>query len=225
MPVEESWGSFFDAQCIVRKLDCGESRLGLVEFGCGYGHFTIPAARIAAGPVLALDIDPRMVAITGRKAREEGLDNVTAEVRDFVDEGTGRADSSVDFAVLFNILHIENPVGLLEEARRILVPGGKVGIIHWRSDIKTPRGPSLSIRPNPQKCRSWGEAAGLTFVRSEGLACCSYHYGLVMERPVKPESKPILSSPSAGSVSGESAPTRGSRDFSPGGSRASRTPR
>src|SRR3954471_768357 len=105
MPVQEHWETFFDAPCIVRKLDCAESRLGLVEFGCGYGHFTLPAARIAQGPVRALDIEPEMVASTGRKAREAGLDNVSVELRDFVADGTGRPDSSVDYAMLFNILH------------------------------------------------------------------------------------------------------------------------
>lgn len=182
MPVEEYWETFFDAPCIVRKLDCAESRLGMVEFGCGYGQFTIPAARFAKGPVFALDIEPQMVATTGRKARDEGLDSVSVELRDFVEHGTGRPDSSVDYAMLFNILHIEKPVRLLEEARRILVPGGKVGIIHWRSDIETPRGPSLEIRPNPEDCRAWGEEAGLAFVRYEPLSCCSYHFGLMMER-------------------------------------------
>ena len=183
MPVEEHWETFFDAPCLVRELDCAESRLGLVEFGCGYGQFTIPAARLAKGPVFALDIEPEMVTTTGQKAREEGLDNVSVELRDFVEHGTGRPDSSVDYAMLFNILHIENPVGLLREARRILVTGGKVGIIHWRSDIKTPRGPSLGIRPTPEACRFWGDQAGLAFVRNEPLSCCSYHYGLVLKRP------------------------------------------
>jgi len=183
MPVEEYWETFFDAHCLVRKLDCAESRLGLVEFGCGYGNFTIPAARIVQGQVFALDIDPEMVATTGRKAREVGLENVRVELRDFVASGTGRPDASVDYVMLFNILHIENPIGLLEESRRILVPGGKVGIIHWRSDIETPRGPSPEIRPKPEDCRAWGEAAGLAFDRHDGLSCCSFHYGLVMRRP------------------------------------------
>lgn len=183
MPVEEYWETFFDASCIVRKVDCAESRLGLVEFGCGYGQFTLPAARIIKGPVFALDIEPEMVTTTRQKAREEGLENVSVELRDFVEHGTGRPESSVDYAMLFNILHIENPVRLLEEARRILVPGGKVGIIHWRSDVATPRGPSLEIRPKPEECRSWCEQAGLAFVRSEPLSCCSYHFGLVLERP------------------------------------------
>ena len=60
-----------------------------------------------------------------------------------------RPDASVDHAMLFNILHVEEPVGLLCEAMRVLVPGGKAGIIHWRTDLETPRGPSMADPPMP----------------------------------------------------------------------------
>lgn len=183
MPDEGDWNTFFNPRCIVERLDCAESCRGLVEFGCGYGLFTVPAAQVARGQVFAFDIEPEMVAATRAKVEEAGLSNVTVERRDFVGEGSGRPDASVDHAMLFNILHIEDPVSLLTEARRILMPGGKVSIIHWRSDVETPRDPSLAIRPSPEQCRDWGERAGLKFIRAEPLSCCSYHYGLVMERP------------------------------------------
>ena len=32
--------------------------------------------------------------------------------------------------------------------------------IHWNYDPSTPRGPSMSIRPRPEDCRDWAEAAG-----------------------------------------------------------------
>jgi hypothetical protein len=83
-------------------------------------------------------------------------------------------------------LHIENPVALLREAFRILAPGGKAAVIHWRGDIPTPRGPSAPIRPTAEQCRYWGEHAGLEFARYEELCCCSYHWGLVLRRPLLP---------------------------------------
>jgi len=40
--------------------DCGD----VLDLGCGYGTFTIPAAQICAGAVYALDIEAEMVAET-----------------------------------------------------------------------------------------------------------------------------------------------------------------
>ncbi|CAN5319814.1 hypothetical protein BH10PLA2_BH10PLA2_30390 [soil metagenome] len=129
-----------------------------MEFGCGYGTFTIPAAQLVGGRVFALDIEREMVAVTARKAAEAGLHNVVVNDRDFVETGCGRPDASVDYALLFNILHLEDPVRLLREARRALVPGGKAGIIHWRSDLETPRGISTCSSYLNAKPRFQGES-------------------------------------------------------------------
>jgi SAM-dependent methyltransferase len=174
---------------MVAKLDCTGPCGDVVEFGCGYGTFTLPAAQQVSGRVFAMDIEPDMVAATIQKATDLGLTNVTAEVRDFVADGSGLPDGRAGYAMLFNILHIENPLGLLREAYRSLGPGGRLGIIHWRTDVPTPRGPSPAIRPSAEQCRGWAEAAGFEFVRAEELCCCSWHWGLVMQRPL-----PILTS-------------------------------
>lgn len=168
---------------MVAKLDCTGPCGDVVEFGCGYGTFTLPVAGQVGGRVFALDIEPEMVATTARKAAAAGLANVVARVRDFVADGSGLPDGRVGYAMLFNILHLEDPVSLLREAYRVLAPGGKAGIIHWRTDVETPRGPPPPIRPAAERCRAWAEAAGFEFVRSESLCCCSWHWGLVMRRP------------------------------------------
>jgi ubiquinone/menaquinone biosynthesis C-methylase UbiE len=152
MPDESCWDSFFNPTCLVDRLGCANG--DILEFGCGYGTFTIPAAKSTTGRVIALDIEPEMVAETVRKADVAGLSNVVGVVRDFVNEGSGLSDAQVQRALLFNILHIENPLELLREAFRVLTPGGEVDIIHWRSDIPTPRGPSLPIRPTAEQCRA-----------------------------------------------------------------------
>ena len=186
MPDDSYWEAFFNPRCILERMDCVGPCGDVVEFGCGYGTFTVPAAELVIGSVFALDIESDMVAATTQRASRAGLTNLSAEVRDFVATGCGRADESVGYAMLFNILHIEDPVGLLREAHRVLVPGGCAGVIHWRTDIPTPRGPSMPIRPTAEQCRAWGEAAGLEFVRDESLCCCSWHWGMVMRRPFRP---------------------------------------
>jgi ubiquinone/menaquinone biosynthesis C-methylase UbiE len=183
MPDGSYWETFFNPRCILEKLGCEGLSGDVVEFGCGYGTFTVPAAQLVTGKVFALDIEPDMVTETARNATDAGLENVVAVERDFVAAGCGQPDGSAAYTMLFNILHIENPVGLLREARRVLAPGGTAGVIHWRTDIPTPRGPSLDIRPKPETCRAWGEEAGLEFVRYESLCCCSWHWGMILNRP------------------------------------------
>lgn len=118
MPEASYWETFFNPRCILQRLECQGSVGDVVEFGCGYGSFTLPAAQLVAGRVYALDIETDMVAETARKAKEAGLGNVFAEQRDFVASGCGRPNDSVGYAMLFNILHIEDPVGLLRQGKR-----------------------------------------------------------------------------------------------------------
>jgi ubiquinone/menaquinone biosynthesis C-methylase UbiE len=133
MPDEEVWASFFSPAETLIKPGVTPKTGDVVEFGCGYGTFTIPAAELASGLVHALDIDPDMIVHTYRKALAvdgPGL-RVVPSVRDFVAHGTGLGDASEHYAMLFNIRHCEQPLTLLHEAWRVLRPGGLLGIMHW----------------------------------------------------------------------------------------------
>jgi len=147
----------------------------IVEFGCGYGTFTISAARRMAGTVYALDTDPLMVAPPSGALARLGLKKRRGRANgDCVAAGCGREPQSAGSALLFNFLHIADPVALLREARRVLRRGGLVGVIHWNCDART----------RPEQCRSWGEAAGLRWVRDAGLPLGSpWQWGMVLERP------------------------------------------
>lgn len=184
MPDEDHWASFFDADEAIARLIGSTALLGsCVEFGCGYGTFTIPAAQRTGERVTALDIDPQMVACVRRKVADLALTNIAAEVRDFVEQGTGLDDASQAHAMVYNLLHLEQPVALLREAYRVERPGGTLSVIHWRTDIATPRGPSLDIRPTPDQCRAWMGEAGFHAIQSVDLqGCCPYHFGLVATR-------------------------------------------
>lgn len=181
MPEEALWVTFFDPPRILTRLLCDDPAATVVEFGCGYGTFTVAAAAVTSGQVHAFDIEPAMIEATGRKVAAAGLRNVRLNCRDFVDDGTGLASASADYAMLFNILHAPEPVALLAEAFRILRPGGKAGIIHWNV-AGTPRGPDAAIRPLPEQCRVWLEEAGFA-VLLPPTSLPPYHFGLVGRKP------------------------------------------
>jgi SAM-dependent methyltransferase len=181
MPPEEMWQSFFDPNGVLTKLGLDSNCGDVLEFGCGYGTFTIPAAQRIRGTVYAIDIEPEMLAITGAKAKAVGAANIELLQRDFVVDGSGLADRTVDYVMLFNILHAQERMALLREARRVLRPHGKLAIIHWNFDASTPRGPSMSIRPKPGQCRAWAEEVGFAAISPAEIDLPPYHYGLVLE--------------------------------------------
>lgn len=180
MPPREAWESFFNPSNALETMELNATVTDVAEFGCGYGTFTIPAARMARGTVYAIDIDREMVAMTAAAAARQGLKNIQARRRDFLAQGSGLKHDSVDYVMLFNILHIEQPEVMLREAWRILKPTGKLGIIHWKHDPATPRGPSMAIRPTPEQCIAWAQAAGFHRARQYDLQ--PYHYGIVVDK-------------------------------------------
>jgi SAM-dependent methyltransferase len=176
MPEREMWEKFFDPVKILSTLGINSQTGDVAEFGCGYGTFTIPVAKVIKGKVYALDIEPEMIHATDEETRKHGLSNVRTVMRDFITEGSDLPDGSMDYVMLFNILHLEKPMVLIDEAKRILRGGGKLGIIHWNYDPKTPRGPSMDIRPKPEQCVKWAESAGFSNAIQYDLT--PYHYGI-----------------------------------------------
>jgi SAM-dependent methyltransferase len=183
MPDEEMWTGFFDPARVLATFGFDRGLHDIVEFGCGYGTFTLAAAAIASGTVHALDIEPEMISIVRQKCRENGVNNVEAALRDFVATGAGLADNSMDAALLFNILHHVEPVALMKEALRVLKPNGMLAVIHWNYDPTTPRGPAMDIRPRQEQCIGWGMEAGFRFKEQNRFDLPPYHYGLLFRKP------------------------------------------
>ena len=174
MPEQTQWEALFDVEPILDRFGLtGE----VAELGCGYGTFTLPLARRTAGTVHAIDIDPAMIDTVRRRAAAERLTNINARLRDVTTEGFGLDDRS-DACLLFNILHAESPIELIREARRVLRPGGTLAVIHWRSDIATPRGPPAEIRPTAPMIVTWAAEAGGLELADGPFVVQPWHYGL-----------------------------------------------
>ena len=116
------------------------------------------------------------------RSRAERMPNIRFHQRDFIADGSGLPDASVDYVLMFNILHCEQPDPLLREAWRTLAAGGLLAIVHWNHDEETPRGPPLAMRPRPEECREWAEAVGFES-RVKTRPIYRYHYGMTLLKP------------------------------------------
>jgi ubiquinone/menaquinone biosynthesis C-methylase UbiE len=181
MPKEDIWSDFFNVDLILSELHINSKINDLVEIGCGYGTFTIPAAKHITGKLHAFDIEKEMFDIVEQKIANEHLSNVSLELRDILTKTTGLANNSIDYVMLFNILHHDSPIDFLTESYRILKPKGKLGILHWRSDISTPRGPDLSIRPKPDQIIQWIDKLKFSIYK-EPVIIEPYHYGMIISK-------------------------------------------
>jgi SAM-dependent methyltransferase len=178
MPEEAYWESLFDIPLILDRLKIDSSVEHVAELGCGYGTFTLPVARRIRGTAFTFDVEPAMIVRTQVRAAAEGLGNIQAALRDVLATGFGLESRSCDAVLLFNILHFPQPENLVHKAVEVLRPGGRVLAIHWRSDIKTPRGPPLQLRPVPADAERWASAAGLRVTAITELP--PWHFGVVL---------------------------------------------
>jgi SAM-dependent methyltransferase len=180
MPAQDYWENLLDVPLILDRLAV-DYRIGkAIEVGCGYGTFTIPTAKRIRGTLHTYDIEQSMVDATLRRAACAGVTNVRASVADVIAHGFGVLAGSVDAVLLFNILHGDEPMPFLEQAKAVLTATGRILAIHWRSDVKTPRGPDLSIRPRPEQIAHWGSGLGLK--ASTPIELPPWHFGIVLSR-------------------------------------------
>ena len=82
MPDESWWNTFFDPPAILRSLGLDRVNGPVIDVGCGYGTFTLAIARTTPHTVIALDIEPDLVAEVGRRARDQELAHVSPRVLD-----------------------------------------------------------------------------------------------------------------------------------------------
>lgn len=180
MPERGLWESFFTPEAALDALRLAHGAGRAVEFGCGYGTFTLAAAR-RVEKLYTLEIEPELLSLARLRADEAGFDNIEFLQRNFIAAGTGLADEYLDYAMLFNILHGDDPLRLLQEVWRVLKPGALLGIMHWNYDPETPRGPPLAVRPRPEQCCCWAQQAGFV-ADGDVLDLPPYHYGWVLRK-------------------------------------------
>jgi len=122
-----------DLDALIRALKPKTSEVAL-DVATGTG-FTAVALAGRVGQVTGIDVTDEMLTQAGRLAREKGLTNVRFELGDALK--IGYPNSSFDIVTTRRATHHFHDVPkFLREARRVLRPGGRLGIV----DMSPPEG-------------------------------------------------------------------------------------
>ena len=107
----------------------------VADIGAGTGYLSRRMARAVApgGKVLAVDVQPEMVAMLRRLARDGGFDNIEPVLGAEAD--VPLAPDSVDLAIMVDVYHeLAFPREVLAAVVRALRPGGRVVFIEYRAE-------------------------------------------------------------------------------------------
>ncbi len=125
------WRGIYSKRNILRKWEQVNLVKGgqtFLDYGCGPGDFTIPAARIVGmrGKVYALDCFPRQLEIVEEKSRKKGLTNIETIL---ADNKTGLPDECIDVIWMCDVFHeVKERRAVLEELNRVLKREGTLAI-------------------------------------------------------------------------------------------------
>jgi ubiquinone/menaquinone biosynthesis C-methylase UbiE/uncharacterized membrane protein len=114
----------------------------VADIGAGSGYFSRRIARlIPDGEVIAVDIQPQMLAILTTKAAEENISNIRTVLAQ--EKSPNLARGSIDLAIMVDVYHeLKWPREVMLKIKEALKPGGRVILIEYRAEDK-----SISIIP------------------------------------------------------------------------------
>jgi ubiquinone/menaquinone biosynthesis C-methylase UbiE len=108
----------------------------VLDAGCGMGFFSIGMAKLVGdhGRVFSVDLQPKMLQITDKRARRAGLKERIGIHRCTPD--TLGIDEKVDFILAFYMVHeVPDQDHFFRQLRSILNPGGKILIAEPRFHV------------------------------------------------------------------------------------------
>ncbi len=155
----------------------------IADFGAGSGMYTIEAAKslMSTGKVYAIDVQDELLVRLQKETLKEHLSNVDIIHGDVEKPGGTRlGDSMIDLVLISNLLfQVEDKKGMLIEAKRVLVPGGRVMVVEW-SESFGGIGPHTDHVVTSEMCLELFERAG--FAKDREVSAGSHHYGFIFKK-------------------------------------------
>jgi len=129
-----------DGQTFLRDIGIKKGQV-VVDFGCGAGHYTIPAAKIVEqeGTIYAIDKNQDVLDQLMQIATSENLNNIIP--MNTLGTVTIALDAeTIDVVLLYDVIHYRDMEGrgnLYREVYRILKPGALLSVYpkHHQSDL------------------------------------------------------------------------------------------
>jgi ubiquinone/menaquinone biosynthesis C-methylase UbiE len=142
-PARAEWLASSDVLSAL-NLHAGQT---VADVGAGTGYLSLPFAQCVGlkGKVYAVDAQAGMLSILQQKIDRSHLSNVILIQAEAHQSGLPASCCGLFF--MANVWHeIEDRNAVLEEAMRVLEPGGRIAILDWRPDVEPEHGPPIADR-------------------------------------------------------------------------------
>ena len=155
--------------------------ISIGDFGCGTGYFSIPLAKKIGkeGKVYSLDVVPEKLEAVESQAKTLGLTNLIIKRVNLENkEGSKLRAESVDWVIMKDVLfQNKEKSNMLEEAKRILKPGGKILLVEWKTE-DTAIGPDKTLRISKEKAMELVNKSELGIAKE--ITAGDFHYGYIL---------------------------------------------
>ena len=116
-------------ESLVQRIGISKG-LKILDLGCGDGTTALPAAKLGA-EVLGVDIARNLVEAGNKRAREQGLKNITFQEGDATNLQP-LPDKSFDLVMsIFGAMFAPKPFDVAKEMVRVTRPGGRIVMGNW----------------------------------------------------------------------------------------------
>jgi ubiquinone/menaquinone biosynthesis C-methylase UbiE len=168
------------------RIELLVSELGLkptdvvADVGAGSGVLSfLMSARVPQGRVIAVDIQPEMLAMLAKAQEKRGIRNVDTVLGTIEDPRL--ATESIDWAVMVDAYHeFSHPREMMQAIVRALRPGGRVALVEYRAED-----PAVAILPTHKMTQDQAKremsAVGLRWVETK--SSLPQQHLMIFEKP------------------------------------------